>query len=610
MAMTPLRVLLFIFGGLIGAGAVAFYAGLFTPPSAQDDGLATMAESVLPEEEPEEKQEESAADSAKSTEASADVEKDSVGQEQVVVPAFDLLRAEPDGSLVVAGRAAPGSDVEVLSGSSILAMARSGPSGDFAAVLDEPLKPGEYNIVLRATSPDNNVAATSMETAIVSIPTPGSNQVVALVQQPGKPSRLISVPQPEQLANSDAEVPAEAEGNAPETEPAAELAENGGMAADGTSEPVETAGDRASAEEEAGETEEAATRDTDAARERREAALAPATPNDADAVAKVTGEQRSGTVRQEQVGESGEQEVAVAPAEPESGRAEENADVRKAPPQSSAREDDAPFIEAVEIDGRKIFVAGRAKPNSRLRIYANETLLGQTTTSPQGQFLLEAERDLPVGDYIIRADVLADDGSSVIARAAVPFDRRAGEQIAAVASETLTDTANEANMEGADAVRPAETLPDEDTDASGADASAASPLRESRKVFENSGSDEVSGEGGTGQNIAAAGKEPGRSQAPEGVQEVVAQALQPADGAVIIRRGDTLWQISRRIYGRGVRYTTIYLANQEQIRDPDLIWPGQIFKVPEETDAGEKANLEAVSEQAISPEAILADEEE
>ncbi len=50
---------------------------------------------------------------------------------------------------------------------------------------------------------------------------------------------------------------------------------------------------------------------------------------------------------------------------------------------------------------------------------------------------------------------------------------------------------------------------------------------------------------------------------------------------MIIRRGDTLWQISRRVYGQGVRYTTIYLANQQQIQNPDLIEPGQIFDVPE-----------------------------
>ena len=60
---------------------------------------------------------------------------------------------------------------------------------------------------------------------------------------------------------------------------------------------------------------------------------------------------------------------------------------------------------------------------------------------------------------------------------------------------------------------------------------------------------------------------------------------------MIIRRGDTLWQISRRLYGQGVRYTTIYLANQDQITDPDLIEPGQIFGVPGEArPASEELN--------------------
>ena len=57
--------------------------------------------------------------------------------------------------------------------------------------------------------------------------------------------------------------------------------------------------------------------------------------------------------------------------------------------------------------------------------------------------------------------------------------------------------------------------------------------------------------------------------------------LQKSESSVIIRRGDTLWHISRRVYGKGVRYTTIYLANEKQISNPDKILPGQIFGVPE-----------------------------
>jgi nucleoid-associated protein YgaU len=54
------------------------------------------------------------------------------------------------------------------------------------------------------------------------------------------------------------------------------------------------------------------------------------------------------------------------------------------------------------------------------------------------------------------------------------------------------------------------------------------------------------------------------------------------NAAVIIRRGDTLWQISRRTYGLGVRYTTIYIANEDKIINPDRIRPGQIFGLPKD----------------------------
>jgi hypothetical protein len=49
---------------------------------------------------------------------------------------------------------------------------------------------------------------------------------------------------------------------------------------------------------------------------------------------------------------------------------------------------------------------------------------------------------------------------------------------------------------------------------------------------------------------------------------------------VIVQPGNSLWRLARRTYGEGVQYTLIYEANQDQIRDPDLIYPGQIFTVP------------------------------
>lgn len=57
-------------------------------------------------------------------------------------------------------------------------------------------------------------------------------------------------------------------------------------------------------------------------------------------------------------------------------------------------------------------------------------------------------------------------------------------------------------------------------------------------------------------------------------------AIDLREGRVVVQPGNSLWRIARRVYGRGAQYTIIYEANADQIRDPDLIYPGQIFEVP------------------------------
>jgi nucleoid-associated protein YgaU len=53
------------------------------------------------------------------------------------------------------------------------------------------------------------------------------------------------------------------------------------------------------------------------------------------------------------------------------------------------------------------------------------------------------------------------------------------------------------------------------------------------------------------------------------------------DGRVVVQPGNNLWRIARDTYGRGIRYTVIYRANQARIRNPAMIYPGQVFAVPE-----------------------------
>ena len=59
----------------------------------------------------------------------------------------------------------------------------------------------------------------------------------------------------------------------------------------------------------------------------------------------------------------------------------------------------------------------------------------------------------------------------------------------------------------------------------------------------------------------------------------------PRGRLVVVQPGNSLWRIARRTYGDGVRYTVIYAANAGQIRNPDLIYPGQIFHAPQSASA-------------------------
>ncbi|MGH7082290.1 MAG: LysM peptidoglycan-binding domain-containing protein [Acetobacteraceae bacterium] len=57
--------------------------------------------------------------------------------------------------------------------------------------------------------------------------------------------------------------------------------------------------------------------------------------------------------------------------------------------------------------------------------------------------------------------------------------------------------------------------------------------------------------------------------------------IPPGSGEVtVVEPGQCLWLIAQRVYGNGVRYTLIYQANRTQIRDPNLIYPGQVFMLP------------------------------
>ncbi len=79
--------------------------------------------------------------------------------------------------------------------------------------------------------------------------------------------------------------------------------------------------------------------------------------------------------------------------------------------------------------------------------------------------------------------------------------------------------------------------------------------------------------------VSPVGSVTARAETPFQRASEVAEAL-PGHSRIVVQPGNSLWRLARQVYGQGVQYTVIYQANTGQIRDPDLIYPGQIFNVP------------------------------
>jgi len=69
------------------------------------------------------------------------------------------------------------------------------------------------------------------------------------------------------------------------------------------------------------------------------------------------------------------------------------------------------------------------------------------------------------------------------------------------------------------------------------------------------------------------------------VAQRIAEPFEPsasvaAGGHYTVQAGNSLWVIARKTYGNGTHYTVIFGANKEHIKDPNLIYPGQIISLP------------------------------
>ena len=158
----------------------------------------------------------------------------------------------------------------------------------------------------------------------------------------------------------------------------------------------------------------------------------------------------------------------------------------------------------------------------------------------------------------------------MVKRAESSFDYE-GEVAAAPAPK-----AAEKPADAASAARPATP------GAAGREASAASD-KPSAGVRNSDAGPAAVGQQAAGSSATAAAGAPNGDAAQSSGTPAAADPANPVVAAIDtakVKRGDSLWRISRTVYGQGRRYTIIFNANDSQIRNPDLIYPGQVLVVP------------------------------
>ena len=210
----------------------------------------------------------------------------------------------------------------------------------------------------------------------------------------------------------------------------------------------------------------------------------------------------------------------------------------------------------------EVQVGGRGAAGAALRLYVDNAEKANLTIPQSGRWLATLGETAP-GIYSLRADQL-DANGKVVSRFETPFKRETLEALAAVAgsgADLAPEPVPEASAEttpGALAVTEATTDPEIVADAPAeASAAVAAATAESETV------------------VASA--EPAPAEGPVAVEPAPAAA--PI--TVTVQPGFTLWGIAQERYGDGVMYVQVFEANRDKIKDPNLIYPGQVFAVPD-----------------------------
>ncbi|MGF7162322.1 hypothetical protein FHS85_003976 [Rhodoligotrophos appendicifer] len=458
-------------------------------------------------------------------------------------PSFDIVRVEEDGTAVIAGRAKPKATVTVMLDSTTLSETEANERGEWVVVIDKPIPPGDHDLSVVSKEPGQK-AVVSDQTVALALAPPGEERPLIVATEPDKPSKVIQAPEP--MAQTAAETTAAEKPLQLET---VDYSDRGQMIFSGTA----PAGSRVR--------------------------LYIDNKHVADAVTQADGRwvlENEGTIA------SGKHHLRVDQLLP-NGRVEKRVEL----PFERADEEMVAQLLKQRAAAQAPAGAPAAQPESKT---VAEAQIGATQSDAAGASGKSAERLPATGGGAATEE--NGSGAGVVGEAK---NSRSGAPAAMV--ETPAQTGSGVAGSSQNVAPPASsgvtgqktaTAPSAVTGQGPATApsivTGQGPSTAPGNVTNQGSATAQSGSAPAPKITGLAPSSPQTATAPSGAQTATGE-LPPATpaqarGQVIIQPGNNLWRIARVVYGKGVQYSVIYQANQMQIRNPDLIYPGQIFNTP------------------------------
>ena len=268
-------------------------------------------------------------------------------------------------------------------------------------------------------------------------------------------------------------------------------------------------------------------------------------------------------------------------------------------------------IARVKPDGAAV-VAGSAPPGAVISVFEDKLLLGKTTADSNGEWVVVLEKRLGPGQHLISVAAELEDSSSIMGETSIAIEIYADQStkpLVALLPESQIDmpvllqspdddlaekTAESASTSTVAHIGPRSLVWQDKTKLSigGQSRGGVRVTVSANGIFFGNalvladGSWQVSGQVDKNRNthrlefvlVDNAGQAVARYMLPVRTRDL----QKGLDGSqlVIVNKGDALWRIAYRSFGKGVRYIDIVRKNTDDIDNPDLIYPNQIFALP------------------------------